>query len=341
MGHHTKDCPDKFDPRGGGKSTQQNYLVLYMTKEMEEVREELGLQKEGQFYNKESISYEEDDYGKHRESAMSGCECEGVVAGLEQKDYSKGEEPPERIECNSCHFGAVECNKTNHCKRDEVPDYVRQKMIETTGFEYPEKFKNDLFEHDGALAYAQGLADHAVYLSKKCILEGKAVVDCGATESIGGYEAIQALVEARRQQGDDRVRVDLQNRPVYSFGNGQKERVLSQVAVGIQVDGDKSEFRVHALSAEGVPLLASIAALRSLGAVIDFDTGVALFRKARNPRPVQLERAPSGHLLLDLARDLRGSADAPVPRADGISELLAATATTRTEAGAPPSAPDQ
>ena len=70
------------------------------------------------------------------------------------------------------------------------------------------------------------------------------------------------------------------------------------------IGGKTGEFQVHALEKNNVPILLSISTLRALGAVIDFDTGQAIFKKVDSDRVIQLERSSSGHLMLDLTRDL-------------------------------------
>ena len=108
-------------------------------------------------------------------------------------------------------------------------------------------------------------------------------MDCRATESIGGVEHIELLIQALRSQGETDVKVNLDDRPVYSFGYGERQQVLSQVAVGVPLGkGLRGGFQVHALE-DPTPILGSIALLRSLGAVVDFSEGVAMF-KAVNPR---------------------------------------------------------
>ena len=60
------------------------------------------------------------------------------------------------------------------------------------------------------------------------------------------------------------------------------------------------ELKDHALDADGVPILASIAMLRALGAVIAFELDIATWKILNAGRAIEFERAPSGHLLLDL-----------------------------------------
>ena len=56
------------------------------------------------------------------------------------------------------------------------------------------------------------------------------MVDSGATETAGGVEAVQILVDAVTQGfPDSRVEVDSPDRPRFRFANGHWGRALSRV----------------------------------------------------------------------------------------------------------------
>eukprot|EP00969_Alexandrium_andersonii_P208227 9197927-Alexandrium_andersonii.AAC.1 len=48
-----------------------------------------------------------------------------------------------------------------------------------------------------------GTAEHSAMLAQKYINAGKAIIDSGASESIGGIRALEALTEAMRQNRRD------------------------------------------------------------------------------------------------------------------------------------------
>ena len=54
----------------------------------------------------------------------------------------------------------------------------------------------------------------------------------------------------------------------------------------------------------GAPILLSIAALRAMGAIIDFRRGLAHFSELHPSLVVQLEKTEGGHLLMDRTIDL-------------------------------------
>ena len=100
------------------------------------------------------------------------------------------------------------------------------------------------------------------------------------------------------------MEVDTTCRPWYSFGNGERRQAYSKATFDVVGDNKEGTFDVHAMKAPGVPMLASIMALRSLGAIIDFGRDTAIFENINKDAAVLLERAKSQHLLLPLAGDI-------------------------------------
>ena len=67
-------------------------------------------------------------------------------------------------------------------------------------------------------------------LFETVVLQADVVLDCGATETAGGVEAVQILVDAVKQGfSDSRVEVDSLDRPWFRFANGHWGRALSRV----------------------------------------------------------------------------------------------------------------
>ena len=56
-----------------------------------------------------------------------------------------------------------------------------------------------------------------------------------------------------------------------------------------------------------VPLLGSVDFMRRSGAIIDFATGIACFAKISTEKLVKLKRISTGHLCIDMTRDLYGN----------------------------------
>ena len=119
-------------------------------------------------------------------------------------------------------------------------------------------------------------------------------------------EAIEAIIDKSQEAlGNDHdwVSVDISDRPVYKFGDAKKKKqALSKVKVKVKVKpgGHIAHLNVHAQETEGVPVLLSAKSLTVLGAVINFETGQAIFQHLEPETVVQLDRSPAGHLWMDL-----------------------------------------
>ncbi|CAK0871003.1 unnamed protein product, partial [Prorocentrum cordatum] len=140
----------------------------------------------------------------------------------------------------------------------------------------------------------------------QAILEGNGIVDLGCTDAMGGERALDIVARKNLEKyGDARLLdVNLGYRPVYSFGNGEKERAYGQVKFGITGAGVEGDIAINGFSKD-VPTLVSKKVLKKLGAVVDCETGVAVFVKLAPDIPVQLEESPDGgHYYLSLVDDL-------------------------------------
>ena len=68
--------------------------------------------------------------------------------------------------------------------------------------------------------------------------------------------------------------------------------------------GRLGTMRVHALDEGSAPILLSIHSLRRLGAVIDFENDLAVFRHVDPKKMIRLERSSAGHQLMPLTDDI-------------------------------------
>ena len=148
---------------------------------------------------------------------------------------------------------------------------------------------------------AWGVGESQSFLAEEDIRAGKAILDCGATKSIGGMSAMEHL---GYQCDSGKVKVDIRDRPWFTFGNGQRKQVSSKVTFPIMTGKKAGTVSIYALDVPNVPLLLSVDALVKMGAWIDFESGTAVFRKLDPTLVVHLERSANGHLLLNLAKDL-------------------------------------
>ncbi|CAK0887957.1 unnamed protein product [Prorocentrum cordatum] len=121
------------------------------------------------------------------------------------------------------------------------------------------------------------------------------IVDLGCADAMGGERALDIVARMNMEKyGDARLReANLDYQPVYGFGNGGKERAYGQVKFGIAGGGMEGDIAIDGF-AKDVPILVSKKVLKKLGAVVDCDTGVAVFVKLAPGIPAQLEESPDG-----------------------------------------------
>lgn len=170
---------------------------------------------------------------------------------------------------------------------------------------------------DQALSASQH-RDTEAKSTREAVTEGFAVIDGGATRTLGSVEAIQKVMDINAQKyGSPRVHsVCLKNRPTFGFGNSTEDRCASTVELGITAGSREGKLVVHALDKGDTPILLSVATLRALGAVIDFQHDLLCFRAIDAQQVLSLERSSTGHQLLPLTGNLYEKARAtkqPVP----------------------------
>ena len=80
------------------------------------------------------------------------------------------------------------------------------------------------------------------FLAQEATRKGKAVIDCGATESLGGIGALENLARKNvKRHGTSCMRIDFNDRPVYSFGNGESTRVDGRATFEVEAAGNSGK----------------------------------------------------------------------------------------------------
>ena len=143
--------------------------------------------------------------------------------------------------------------------------------------------------------------EETCFLAKEHREAGKAIVDCGATRSIGGIEALESL---GRLLGPEQISIDLENRPWFTFGNGSRQQVMSRATFQVRAGTRTGKVNIYVLDAPNTPILLSIEALEGLGAIIDFTTKTAVLQKIDPRIVIKLEQSEGKHLLLNMSKDL-------------------------------------
>ncbi|CAE7550693.1 unnamed protein product, partial [Symbiodinium pilosum] len=207
----------------------------------------------------------------------------------------KGESYSQREDRITC----LKCGKTGH-KAAACPNSPAQaSMVEMAPFIC---FAQE--ESMGEEAWAAHRGQDRVTTSE-AVATRKAVIDCGATKSIGSVQALERLMQLS-QHGVSQV--DTADRPVFGFGNNSEDRCISTLHVKIRAAEKPGVMKIHALDQGAGPILLSVSTLKALGAMIDFAEGTMVLRHVSNQRLLFLEESQTGHLLLPLVDDLLAGA---------------------------------
>lgn len=134
--------------------------------------------------------------------------------------------------------------------------------------------------------------------------EGKAIIDGGATSSVGSLEALEQIGRLNWEKyRDDGIQVHPGERPSFKFGNNGKTTCLSTATLAVPLGGQVGQMKVAVHDIPGQPVLLSISSLRALGAVIDFDKDEMIMKRVDPQAIVQLERASNGRQVFPLTED--------------------------------------
>ena len=133
-------------------------------------------------------------------------------------------------------------------------------------------------------------------VSSSVVLQDDVVLDCGATDTAGGVEAVQITVDVLTPGfPQSLVEVDSLDRPWFRFANGHWCRALSRVWLLTPL----SWTSMYTLDAEDVPVLAGMNLLENHDT--SFGRNEFLVYDAEgNQRSVPLRRSPSGRRMMNL-----------------------------------------
>ena len=133
-------------------------------------------------------------------------------------------------------------------------------------------------------------------------LEGFGVIDTGATETVGGLDALECVHRRRTEKLGHANHVHVMQGPSknFRFGNGDTKYSESYVLLMQSLGDHTIALGIYALAASNVPILIGIKTLAKLGAVLDTQMGVMILKAVDNDLIVPLRRSTTGHLLIDL-----------------------------------------
>ncbi|CAE7725645.1 RE2 [Symbiodinium sp. CCMP2592] len=137
-------------------------------------------------------------------------------------------------------------------------------------------------------------------------MDGFAVLDSGATETVGSLPALESLMLARYEVTSQVEEVAVTNAAPkrFKFGNGSHDMSSSHILLPVTLGTHQVPMGIYTLDVEGVPLLIGIKTLRRLRSVIDCHRDIPVMGAVDPNRGIQLQRSVTGHLLLDLRQDL-------------------------------------
>ena len=160
--------------------------------------------------------------------------------------------------------------------------------------------------------------------TQEAVAKGMCVIDGGATQTIGSVYAIEAVLSQNRaKHGQSRLQnVCFKNPPVFSFGNSTENRCLSTASLEVQAGGTPGVLNVHTLDHGQSPVLLSIDTLRRLGAIIDFNHDLLVFRNLDPGKIVRLARGKNGHQLLPLTDDWLANAETATQAVPSLKSFL-------------------
>ena len=126
---------------------------------------------------------------------------------------------------------------------------------------------------------------------------GVGIVDSGCGKSVIGRRTLDRYLSALPvDQGSVKYQDD---KHLFRFGNGTIETSKQSVELPVGIGGRRGSLHASVLDgkAEEAPLLVSKPALRSLGAVLDFENSVLQLKSIGTD--VELKEGPTGHYVLD------------------------------------------
>ena len=127
---------------------------------------------------------------------------------------------------------------------------------------------------------------------------GVGIVDSGCGKSVIGRRTLSRYLSALPEgQGSAKYRDD---KHLFRFGNDTTEASKQSVQLPVGIGGRRGSLQVSVLDgkAKEAPLLISKPALRTLGAVLDFENSALQLKRIGTD--VKLKEGPTGHYLLDL-----------------------------------------
>ena len=132
--------------------------------------------------------------------------------------------------------------------------------------------------------------------------EGYAVLDTGATESVGSLQSLERIHLRRTELLGDVSSIEVIRGPqkMFRFGNGSMQQSESYIHLKQNVGTHEISIGIYTLDAQGVPLLIGVRTLDRLGGILDTEQSVMVLKAVDPTLVIPLRRSRSGHLLVNL-----------------------------------------
>ena len=102
--------------------------------------------------------------------------------------------------------------------------------------------------------------------TKEALETGKASIDCGATKSMGSWEALDGLARLSEQRhGSTRFSLDRTKKTWYTFANGTRQQSEGEVPFKVDAGGRTGECKINCLNTTGGLILLSVHSLSQVG----------------------------------------------------------------------------
>ena len=212
--------------------------------------------------------------------------------------------PPKCFKCGGPHFRRDCPQQGAATNQDQGVHLVFIAKEENAALNSPEGAAEPEWHEEAALT-AEHLEQSAHVTLEQAIQEGKAIIDGGATSSLGSEEAIQQIANLNWQRaGEDGIEIIPDEQPSFRFGNNGRHACMATALLKLPLGAKHGKMKIHLHDIPKQPVLLSVKGLRSLGAVIDFERNEAIFKNVDASRIVSLETTESGHQLFPLTEDV-------------------------------------
>ena len=215
---------------------------------------------------------------------------------------SNSRPPPKCFKCGGPHFRRDCPEKSSPAAGEHQVNFV---FLASDASTVPSMEAAEPTHGATELVLAADQEEASLMALGQLLREGKAIIDGGATSSLGSEDALQQIATLNWQQtGEDRIEILPGETPSFRFGNNGRHDCMASALLRLPLACGEGKMKIHLHDIPQQPVLLSIKGLKALGAVIDFSTNEAIFKSLDASKIVVLETTASGHQLFPLVTDV-------------------------------------